>query len=521
MTVYRSTLHEVIEDKGWVVDVVDIDLESDYIIHDYGDTIDIYGPIEDGYQTTLNFVVDSEVSVESEDTDSYILPALYGVDKKGKERIWKTWVVKNIVYKSYGEVGGVLSPSSRVYKGVNEGKKNSTTAHEQAMREAERDWVKQLDKEYRPKSKEGIALAKKALKVKNSQGGVNVNVDLIFREAESKPKAKAKKGKSKSIKVTDDNGTLKGYENTIRTMQCEKWTEEDKCTSKFDFDNGVYIQPKLDGIRCLAMIVKDDEGGSRVVLLSRNGKQFVWLKHIRQEVLEFLDGHEDMILDGEVYANVIYGDEGSELPVEQKFDVISGAVRPKRNDPHPLEAQLSLYVFDIADPTSELSQDERFEILKELFASGGTDHIKMVETKVIYYPEEIYDYHDEVADRGYEGVVIRSADLTYEPHRKSLYMRKYKNFIDEEYSIVDAVCDEGVDREYFTWVCEKTTISPMTDDAELKTFTVKPMGTREQRQDMYDNKDEYIGKLLTVRYQVLTYEGVPRFPRGVSIRDYE
>jgi DNA ligase-1 len=32
---------------------------------------------------------------------------------------------------------------------------------------------------------------------------------------------------------------------------------------------------------------------------------------------------------------------------------------------------------------------------------------------------------------------------------------------------------------------------------------------------------ELIGKRLTVRYQELTDGGVPRFPVGVAVRDYE
>jgi hypothetical protein len=31
----------------------------------------------------------------------------------------------------------------------------------------------------------------------------------------------------------------------------------------------------------------------------------------------------------------------------------------------------------------------------------------------------------------------------------------------------------------------------------------------------------YVGKKLTVRYQELTDEGLPRFPVGVAFRDYE
>ena len=32
---------------------------------------------------------------------------------------------------------------------------------------------------------------------------------------------------------------------------------------------------------------------------------------------------------------------------------------------------------------------------------------------------------------------------------------------------------------------------------------------------------EYVGKKLTVRYQELTDDGIPRFPVGIAIRDYE
>ena len=37
----------------------------------------------------------------------------------------------------------------------------------------------------------------------------------------------------------------------------------------------------------------------------------------------------------------------------------------------------------------------------------------------------------------------------------------------------------------------------------------------------YKDHEKYIGKMLTVRFQNLTALGVPRFPVGVVIRDYE
>jgi ATP-dependent DNA ligase len=309
----------------------------------------------------------------------------------------------------------------------------------------------------------------------------------------------------------------------------------------FDFESGVYIQPKLDGIRCMVMLTKYQDT-LQTILLSRTGKQFTWLNHLRKEAKDFLSGNDDIILDCEVYAETIYGkleaskkksysysDGDPELLIEQRFHVISGAVRPVRKEAHPLEDQLCLYVFDIADPTGKLDQDERFNIMKRLFArkdiANKCPHIKRVETKIIYYPEEVEDYHDEVATKGYEGVVIRSRELSYESDGCSLSMRKYKMFEEKEFPIVDVCCDEGVDREQFAWVCEKI-ITLEDGTTELKTFNVKPMGTREQKWDWYDHSDEFLGKLLTVKYQGKGTKDsdendVPRFPIGKSIRDYE
>jgi DNA ligase-1 len=41
------------------------------------------------------------------------------------------------------------------------------------------------------------------------------------------------------------------------------------------------------------------------------------------------------------------------------------------------------------------------------------------------------------------------------------------------------------------------------------------------RTDFYKNAAKYIGKKLTVKYQELTKDGIPRFPVGIAIRDYD
>ena len=69
-----------------------------------------------------------------------------------------------------------------------------------------------------------------------------------------------------------------------------------------------YIQPKLDGVRCL-MIVEATEGDvpdtwhHRVTLQSRSGKEYTTLQHIAHEVLAsgLMNSKETIILYGEIY----------------------------------------------------------------------------------------------------------------------------------------------------------------------------------------------------------------------------
>ena len=61
----------------------------------------------------------------------------------------------------------------------------------------------------------------------------------------------------------------------------------------------------------------------------------------------------------------------------------------------------------------------------------------------------------------------------------------------------------------------------MCETRNGRVFNVRPKGTVAQRQTWYTNGKSFVGKALTVRFQELTDEGVPRSPVGIAIRDYE
>ncbi len=52
-------------------------------------------------------------------------------------------------------------------------------------------------------------------------------------------------------------------------------------------------------------------------------------------------------------------------------------------------------------------------------------------------------------------------------------------------------------------------------------FLAKPHGTHVSQEQQWEDRDKIVGKMLTVKYQNLTKDGIPRFPQGVAIRDYE
>ena len=70
-----------------------------------------------------------------------------------------------------------------------------------------------------------------------------------------------------------------------------------------DYSKPVFIQPKLDGVRCLIQYEKLRGWGgySEVVAYSRTGKIWKNIDHILKELKPFFQKHPNVVLDGELY----------------------------------------------------------------------------------------------------------------------------------------------------------------------------------------------------------------------------
>lgn len=106
--------------------------------------------------------------------------------------------------------------------------------------------------------------------------------------------------------------------------------------------------------------------------------------------------------------------------------------------------------------------------------------------------------------------MIRSHTGSYVIGQRDVQLLKYKDFLDDEFTIIDVLEGGGKEKGCAIFVCE-------TKDKQA--FNVRPRGTAEARKEMFADRKDYIGKPLTVQFQNLSDDGVPRFPTGIAVRE--
>jgi len=252
---------------------------------------------------------------------------------------------------------------------------------------------------------------------------------------------------------------------------------------KHDIKYPAIVQPKLDGVRCIS-------NGKEFI--SRKGKPYTTLSHLEVNVKDMISKIGDVYLDGEIFNP------------NWNFQEVVRAVKNPKGD----GANLQYWVYDIVDES--LSYAERLNLLK-LF-KNEYDNIVIVDSYLVNNENEMKQKHTDFVAAGFEGTIIRNVSGKYKLKHRSKDLQKYKDFIDDEFKIVGGVEATGNDTGTVVFICE-------TKDG--KRFNVRPKGTREERAEWLKNIDNIFGLNLTVRYQNLSEDGVPIFPVGIAIRNYE
>lgn len=242
-----------------------------------------------------------------------------------------------------------------------------------------------------------------------------------------------------------------------------------------------FIQPKLDGFR---MLMNGTSGWTR------GGKLL-----IPECIQHLLFDTKGYIIDGELI-----------LPHNPPLQQTARAAKKF----YPEVSPTLLYrVYDVV--IEDKTFEERYEILKELIAHAPPN-VVLVETFPASSEEEVLKYHTDFIQQGVEGSIIRGNDLGYEIGNRSYNLLKHKDFLDAEFRIMRVFDGDGRMKNKAIFEC-------ITLDGEF--FNVVPQGSMEYREELFNRGEELVGKDLTVRYQSLSNLGIPIFPVGVAIRDYE
>jgi len=265
--------------------------------------------------------------------------------------------------------------------------------------------------------------------------------------------------------------------------------------SKHRIKYPAYAQPKLNGVRCFAEKIN----GDTIRYTSRKGKVYTTLEHLTPHLLEMME--IDEIWDGEVYNH------------EMTFQEITAAVKKQRDS----SLELELWVYDVADAEKDFKDRyARYSNAIINYNKSNNSKVEFVAAHDIAKEENVYSFHDVFVKAGFEGIIIRNKECGgYSFKHRSKNLQKYKEFIDEEFEIVGGYDGKGTTFEgMVTFECK-------AKNGEV--FGVVPKGSHEYKRELWNRLDEIVAAkaLLTVRYQELSDSGIPIFPIGIALRDYE
>ena len=444
---------------------------------------------------------DSLVTMDYSDyTVEHSFPKLYAQDKNGKIKVWTAAVLRSsggaVASRiTHGYINGKQQVAYRTCDaGKNIGRSNETSPLEQSISETRRKWLDKKEKEAYTENKPADC--------GEGYGDLSGN---DFGD-----------GGGDGDNASFTRPFLPMLAQTFDPADLEAGSKKKKVI-KFP----CFVQPKLDGLRCVSYATRS-ANDLVVCLQSRTGAFFTGLPHIAAALRPYLSQHPNIVIDGELYTD------------QMPFEELAGLVKKKKITAADVERlkKVKYHVYDIYDHQRyDMPFAERIGLLAAAVRRCGCvandTHaaaagrvlrsdteaaavVVLVRTEKIAVLSEFRQLFAEFVESGYEGIMLRNAAGVYRANYRSNDLQKYKEFMEDEYRIIDFTQGEGRDAGAVIWVCET---------ADGKEFTVRPRGTMEQRRAWFSNGGSYIGKNLTVIYQELTEEGKPRFPVGKAVRE--
>ena len=272
---------------------------------------------------------------------------------------------------------------------------------------------------------------------------------------------------------------------------------------RVDWSKPVFIQPKLDGIRCIMTA----DG-----CYSRNGKKFMNVQHLYTKAIKDLfKVNPLLVIDGELYNHDLRDD----------FEKIVSLVRkqkPTSDDRKEARRLIQYHVYDFVMAYKgklDLIESDMNRYEKRMHQLVCSDmygkHIRYVHAQRVANFDTAKRLHIKYKSQGYEGSILR-LDGPYKCGR-SYDLMKFKDFSDTEAKIVSWVEGKGKRRG--------TIGKFIAIDSDGIRFGMPVMDKFEYLQKNFKAMQDWVGKTATFTYFERTKAGSYRHPLFKAIRDYE
>lgn len=270
--------------------------------------------------------------------------------------------------------------------------------------------------------------------------------------------------------------------NLIPTFNVMLGTPMEKCKIK----NGEWfsISQKLNGNRAVFVNGK---------MMSRQGKEFIGLEHI-------IDDIHQVTVDSVVFDGELVGKNTEGLSDSENFQKSTGIANSKDTD----KTSLKYVIFDTVrldefqNGISNFTYKDRRNLLLLLKEKIAEKHLENIEVVPMFYEgvdqSEIPKWLEYAEEHDYEGCMI-NLDRPYECKRVK-HLQKVKAFKD-----IDLRCISVNEAETGKY---KGTLGSITCTYKNGTVDVGSGFTDEQRDYYYNNPDEIVNKIVTVKYKEAT-----------------
>lgn len=254
----------------------------------------------------------------------------------------------------------------------------------------------------------------------------------------------------------------------------------------------VYVQPKLDGYRCLTYC---NPATKEVVFFSRQGKTFAYLDHIRANILRIIKmkknriSREPFFLDGELFI--------TDANVPNPIYLLRSFLGRKSMTAAELKEHeiIHYHLFDAFFPNQpEMPFENRWKWLLTHFRPAKVpDCVELVPTLLVHNQDELFSLRDHFLEEGQEGIIVRKPAGVYRRGYKSKNILRSKKIFENKFVIANYREGLGKDKGSVIWVfrCKK---SPK------RTFQARPMGTLTERRKWFAEARNWIGKEVRVKF---------------------